>query len=170
MGATAVKASEVSAFRVSAMFAMIAPGAPNMNVTLNRQTAGRIAALPSFSHLAACGGGPAPQPPPATPAAPPAKDMSDIKVGVYGSLTGAQATFAVHEGRREPRIRRDQRSRRHHGPQGRRDPRGRSRPPDQASLVVEKLINSDKVVAVIGEWRPPTRSRADRSASRPASR
>lgn len=113
-----------------------------------RTTLGLAAASLSLAFLVSCGGGTA-TPPEGTN---PAPETGPIKIGEYGSLTGSTATFgdstkkgidlAIEEINAAG------------GVKGRQlevlveDDEGK---PEAAAAVVQKLIDQDKVVAVLGE-------------------
>ncbi len=101
----------------------------------------------SLLTLASCGGGAAEAPPDAGVVAP-----KPIKVGVYGSLTGSTATFgqstkkgvdlAFKEINDAGGVKGRPLQALHEDDQGK---------PEEAAAVVQKLIDQDKVVAVLGE-------------------
>lgn len=101
----------------------------------------------------------------------PGAQAQDIQVGEYASLTGSEATFGINSdngvqlaaeeinnsggvlGRKIKLVVEDDQSK-----------------PSQASSAVEKLIASDKAVAVIGEIATRARWRPRRFVRRPKSR
>lgn len=100
--------------------------------------------------LAACGGGGGEAPPAGD--APPRPVAGPIKVGVYGSLTGSTATFgqstkkgidlAFEEINARGGVKGRPLQALHEDDQGK---------PEEAAAVVQKLIDQDKVVAILGE-------------------
>ena len=101
--------------------------------------------------LAGCGGGTSETPAVASTATPPPV-AGPIKVGVYGSLTGGTATFgqstkkgidlAFEEINAKGGVKGRPLKALHEDDQGK---------PEEAAAVVQKLIDQDKVVAVLGE-------------------
>ena len=118
-----------------------------------RMTSRFLAAAAGLSLLsmAACGGG-GTEPPAGASSTPPPRETGPIKVGVYGSLTGSTATFgqstkkgidlAFGEINARGGVKGRQLQALHEDDQGK---------PEEAAAVVQKLIDQDKVVAVLGE-------------------
>ena len=113
-----------------------------------RTTLGLAAASLSLAFMVSCGGGTA-TPPEGTK---PAPETGPIKIGEYGSLTGSTATFG--DSTRKGIDLAIEEINAAGGVKGRQlqvlveDDEGK---PESAAAVVQKLIDQDKVVAVLGE-------------------